>query len=345
MEEQQNSFKIQNQKMILTYDNTHMDKKMAELYFRTKWPNHPIKFWRAAHEIAPTTEMKHTHVLINWGKRFQSKDCRVFDYEGVHPNIKTINTITHWKQCMKYLAKEDPENEDLKEEENSVVGVWESSTLQEALMKYPIGLANQVVTAWENRGQQELEIERLDFGWYNQFDRLREDHRSVYWIYDEIGNVGKSALCKYLMNQKEWYVVKGNLQMRDFATVIENALEKWGSGKGNIAIDLPRTSEEHTSIYSCIEAMRDGFITSSKYKGRTHLFDIGKVVVFCNFKPRVQNLSVDRWQIYEIINKDEMIWKCPFQIMDDDGLISGRGLGKVVGFVSGERVRDNNDPI
>jgi hypothetical protein len=107
------SFRIQAKSYLLTY-KTHIDKDlMSEFLAGIK--NKGFERFIAAHETAdPINPYKHTHVYIDYGYKFESTECRIFDYKGIHPNIKVCKgSIT---KLLRYLAKEDPENKGLLEE-------------------------------------------------------------------------------------------------------------------------------------------------------------------------------------------------------------------------------------
>ena len=72
-----------------------------------------------------------------------------------------------------------------------------------------------------------------------------------------------------------------------------------------IIIDLCRTMEERTLVlYSMLETCKNGLIQSLKYEGGMKEFNPPKVIVFSNWYPDIDNLSKDRWKIYEIVNND-----------------------------------------
>jgi hypothetical protein len=63
-----------------------------------------------------------------------------------------------------------------------------------------------------------------------------------------------------------------------------------------VIIDLPRSSRGN-KVYEAIESLKDGIITSQKYRGKTIVFNSPHVVVFSNREPDRKKLSADRWDI------------------------------------------------
>lgn len=48
----------------------------------------------------------HFHAVIDFGKRFRSRDERVFDFNGLHPNIVAIRTDRQYKNNVDYTKKD-----------------------------------------------------------------------------------------------------------------------------------------------------------------------------------------------------------------------------------------------
>lgn len=127
-------------------------------------------------------------------------------------------------------------------------------------------------------------------------------YRKIIWIYDEIGNRGKTALGKWLFvtQPNKWYYAKDCGTTRDASTIIQNALSSGWTAWG-IVIDLPRSAENHIRMYTYLEEFADGIVTTQKYSGKTIAFDSPWVVVFANWPPTLnKTLSLDRWDIREI---------------------------------------------
>lgn len=63
-----------------------------------------------------------------------------------------------------------------------------------------------------------------------------------------------------------------------------------------VIINLPRTTEGHVS-YASIESLKDGLIQSGKYEGGFRMYKPPHVIIFANFLPTLEALSLDRWSI------------------------------------------------
>lgn len=322
-EPEKDNFKFQNQKCMLTY-KTHLDKQKFIEFISKKIKRNP-KFIRVAHENGEgdsITPYEHSHVLIDFGKRVQTTSSRYFDYEEIHPNIKKVTTKGYWENCKNYIAKEDPDCIDLKSQSSELVlhNLGNCETQKEALLKC-LGAdgkinwshVNGIKTAYEIMKEPVMpSYEEPTLEW--QFDLIKEldtkpDSRKIVWYYDPIGRSGKSQLARYLEITSEQKILctKDLGTERDAATIIGNAIGKGWKSQG-IIIDVPRSAEsDKKRIYTYLESIKDGHCTATKYEGANHYFEIPHVVVFANWLPIVETLSMDRWDIREITSEKQII--------------------------------------
>ena len=316
-------FRLNNQKLMLTY-KSHLNKSDFKSWI-LKTTKIKCKFIELAHEIGTRNDSPypHTHVLIDFGKPFSTRSSRRLDYTNIHPNIKKITSISHWNNALTYLSKEDPDNSHLHSVTPSITDrVWSFDTLQEALsscVKRPSD-AHGIKTIFDAKPKNPININIPSFSWQKDLmTRLESpaDNRSIIWYYDPIGNTGKSYLCKYLVNYfpEHYYVARQVGNSYHFSTVISNALSSRWTGHC-LFLDIPR-STDITSIYSSIEEVKDGVITSLKYNGATTIFDNSHVVILSNFLPDTEKMSADRWRIYELYRQDTDVFASPYHNYTD----------------------------
>lgn len=315
-EETNKPFRISNKKFLLTY-KTHLDKSsLIEFFskFKNKITNKPPPFIRIAHEVGKTNDVDydHTHVVIDFGYSFRSENCRIFDFNDIHPNIKKITTNSHWEHSVRYLSKEDIENVDLKDfkiKGFETKDIWKCKSKQEALLlcKKPSD-ASGILNIFENKPI----TNKLDFSncqlrpWQNDLLEILKgpvDDRKIFVYYDPVGNMGKSFFTKYLFTTfPNKCVFLTNVNYRDTARIISNEL-KSKPDFDTIIIDLPRDCENKEFIYSAIESLKNGFMTSNKYDSQNLFFNPCHIVIMSNFIPMIEKCSLDRWDI-KIINDD-----------------------------------------
>lgn len=126
---------------------------------------------------------------------------------------------------------------------------------------------------------------------------MEPDGRTINWIYETEGGVGKSAFCKYMYMKHNALVIQGG-KLADIMNIIFNTdMDKVNT----MFIDVPRTNGNKVS-YNAIECILNGMITNTKYETGIKVFNPPNIFVFSNFLPMVDNLSQDRWKIFNIKN-------------------------------------------
>lgn len=140
------------------------------------------------------------------------------------------------------------------------------------------------------------------------------DDRSVVWIHDRVGNTGKSKLCKFLAFTKEAHIIPfGTAQQ------IKTAVIMMGRHRCFL-IDVPRTTGKDEAIseaFSCIEALKNGYVQSAMYgKHQTLFMEPPHVICFSNVYPCKYLMSQDRWRIYNVDSTQDppiynvLDWEC-----------------------------------
>lgn len=289
---------------MLTYSG-HLDKQVYIEWIQGKTKTN-MKFIRLAHETGDEEiNYEHTHAVIDFGKRFVTESARFFDFENVHPNIKKILDKKHWDNAVTYLFKEDLENLDLKiEKTNLVDAVWNCDTLQGALSmakKPSDAMGLSCIYKAKKREIKPLHLEL--YPWQQDCEKYcfgPVNDRKIRVYYDPKGGKGKTKFIKYMMsNYPEKCLFFTAINYRDTAFAIKAAIDN-GWGGDTILINLSRDYEGRDSIYSIMESMKDGMITSNKYEAGSVLFDDCHVVLMTNFEVDKSRCSLDRWDIVEL---------------------------------------------
>lgn len=134
------------------------------------------------------------------------------------------------------------------------------------------------------------------------------DNRTIYYIVDEIGNIGKTWITKYLCCKYDNIICTGG-KMTDVlygVSQIENPRA--------IIFDIPRCSNDYIS-YAAVEKCKDGIFFNNKYESKMCLFPHPHVFMFLNQEPDYDKLSGDRWVcIYE--NKTNLE---DYRVIESDG--------------------------
>jgi hypothetical protein len=306
------NFRLQNQKILLTY-KTHLPKDLFKQWFIKEVSG--VKQIEIAHEVGKDggVDYDHSHVLVDFGRNFQTTNVRKFDYNGIHPHIKKIKNKTHWDRCCNYLAKEDPANSHLKTEINLVTAVFNADSRSEALLNNvkKFSDVSGVLQLYDLKPKDKLVVPTPDRKWSLELISFLEsnppDDRHIIWIYDEIGGGGKSRIVKWLCNEfPSKYRFSRGAPIRDAATDIHNAI-KTGWNQHCYLYDLPRAMEDK-KFYEPLEDIKDGMLSVTKYNSQSLMFRSPHVVVMANFLPNIDNLSEDRWWVFEV-SRDKQNWR------------------------------------
>lgn len=129
------------------------------------------------------------------------------------------------------------------------------------------------------------------------------DDRKIIWVWENEGNVGKSAFCKYLINKYDaLYGTEG--KKSDIINLVYNyVLTK---ELMHFILDVPRENGNNIS-YKSLEEIKNGMICNTKYETGTKLINSPHIIVFANQPPILSKFSKDRWEIYEIINGELVV--------------------------------------
>lgn len=121
--------------------------------------------------------------------------------------------------------------------------------------------------------------------------------RKVTWFWENVGNVGKSYMARYLALHHQALIVRA-MKKADML----HALSKDITTTNVVVFDLTRSTEAGSVevVYEVIEQLLDQVISSGKYDSQTIWFDKVHVLVFANFEPKRDTMSSDRWDVHHI---------------------------------------------
>lgn len=174
-----------------------------------------------------------------------------------------------------------------------------------------IRIQKQLKTEFTNVNLREWQQECLQ-----NLDTQNKRQISVWWSHT--GGEGKSWMAKYLMVSKNYLMIEGGAAKKAdlvHALGVQLTSASCGSAQGvvfdvtrSIEIDGQTTVNAWRSICQIAEAIKNGIIFSAKYNSRMVLIpeQARRVIIFANNVPaiheRQQLLSMDRWDVHEIIN-------------------------------------------
>lgn len=129
------------------------------------------------------------------------------------------------------------------------------------------------------------------------------DDRSIYWFKDDSGKGGKTSFCKFLCARN------GAIMLGGKSADMKNGVVEYKKTNGDtpelILINIPRSFDKNYISYTGIEEVKDMCFYSGKYEGGMVLGNCPHLFVFCNELPDTNEMSIDRWNIYDI---EESSW-------------------------------------
>lgn len=140
--------------------------------------------------------------------------------------------------------------------------------------------------------------------WQQKVLKLLNDEkkhsRVVNWVYDAVGNSGKTQLADYLVANCDAFSMSVDSFTNMAFIWIQNVHEI-------LVIDLCRSDRveqgnkfDDKALYRFLEQIKNGSVTSGKYESRVVRFIPPKVLVLSNILPDMSAMSEDRWNIINI---------------------------------------------
>jgi hypothetical protein len=122
--------------------------------------------------------------------------------------------------------------------------------------------------------------------------------RKILWIYDTIGNSGKSWFAKYLKLVKDATVATSGRSQDIVRMLDENTVDY-------VVFDFSR--DTNTMPYALCEQLKNGLVTSPKYDSKTLEFDGCRLLVLANCEPDGTKWSKDRYMVWELVSRAGVI--------------------------------------
>lgn len=141
------------------------------------------------------------------------------------------------------------------------------------------------------------------YQWQKQLVKMikgEPDSRTVVCIIDPVGCNGKSTICDYLEYKDLAKCLVPMNNMEDLMQAVFNVGEQRA-----YLIDMPKSTPKDKlgGLYAGIEKIKDGFAYDKRYNYRELRMMEPHVVVFTNKWPDLHLLSVDRWDLYYVMDE------------------------------------------
>jgi hypothetical protein len=139
-----------------------------------------------------------------------------------------------------------------------------------------------VATLPELRDWQKIVIAKLE----------NQSERRILFVVDEAGGKGKSVLAKHLMTENAAWACQGGK--------INDLMFAYDTNAKIVIFDMARCNNPDYYPWNFMENLKNGWFTSTKYKGGMKMFPAPKIIVFMNEEPPRNKLSIDRYDVFQI---------------------------------------------
>lgn len=131
--------------------------------------------------------------------------------------------------------------------------------------------------------------------WQEQFIKTVEENdnkRCIHFLVSDAGKIGKSDLCTYLHQDKEYMRIDKCMESHHLYYAWEGE---------NIVIDVPRGGITD-SFLSSLESLKNGCVFSTKFASMVKTYKSPTIIVVSNDMPDLTALTKDRYKIYNVCN-------------------------------------------
>lgn len=270
------------------------------------WERREITYCVWQLEVCPSSGKEHLQGFVQFTTKKRLSYCKTLS-KTAHWEPARGDVDSNYKYCTKTDTRKDGpwsfgepvkkgERSDLKRCMELIKGGTSVDSLlleEPTALTHTRGLRDLERVVKRNRARDQFVEAELRPWQLKIVDLLStQSDREVLWIYDPVGNSGKT----YLSNVLEF---KHNYQSFAGGKLADLAYATDGDRDGYI-IDLARCSEEFC-CYNFMEQLKNRRIFSTKYDSGTKYLRSGRLVVFSNYLPDTAKLSRDRWRILELV--------------------------------------------
>lgn len=294
-------------------------------------------------EVAPETQTPHLQGYLYLKKKAYITGVRKLLPLGIHYEPKVFGRD---EDIIAYCCKEStraPETEpvelgnypvstsgkrnDLLEFRNAVNKqlTWAELTDQhdKVISRYYAFARDYYITHANKAPHEEVEMEERPWHAYVDNYIQKPDNRTVLFIVDPKGGMGKTTYARNLQrhNEKVQY-----LKPEKEANIALHLDPR----KSIFILDCPRSRLDIPLPYNTMESIKDGYVMSGKYQSCMKKIAIpNSVIVFTNEAPDPTRLSEDRWnvQCYNRITKN--LLKCEPNATEGWDVMSNNGLTRL----------------
>lgn len=262
---------------VIGYDLT-LDATSCDVHEFQRFLNEWAKKWTFQKEAGGTTGYEHYQARLHLHVKQRENEIiakTAHLWPGKSRRWSITSKTCHQGQDFNYVMKAD----------TRIEGPWTDKDFEEPpkLTRQLRDFAGKELYAWQAQVK----------AWCYE-----EDDRSIKLVYDSNGNAGKSIFAEYLEYHGLAYEIPPFRQMEEIMQVVMSIKDKKA-----YLIDMPRGMKKDKlgEFYSGLEALKNGIAYEKRYHFKKKRMDRPQVIVFTNMLPAFEFLSLDRWQVFEMM--------------------------------------------
>lgn len=142
-------------------------------------------------------------------------------------------------------------------------------------------------------------------------DNKYMSRRQINFVICPHGGSGKTTLALYLSHKKGFVYIPPFDNYEKIMQVSTAKISKDPAGVHSIIIDVPRSAQGDNKkckeFYTAIETIKGGYSCDLRYHFKEVFFKIPNMWIFMNHKPNMMALSVDRYKLWMLNAKSELV--------------------------------------
>lgn len=223
------------------------------------------------------------------------KDTALYHIQGYYHLIKKVRNSTQKHSWLEFIKEQYCAGFSVYHEPAATEG-------KDSLKEYCMKVDTRVAGPWADKQiYMGADLPAKLYSWQEHIKNTvlekPADDRTINWVFDPVGNTGKSKFCK-LMEFKHQCPVLEFATDRDLMYLMSQYM-----GRKAYFLDLTRVKPAMYSgddMYATMEKIKNGRVMNTKYQTSIQHMMSPHLWVFSNSLPKLEKLSSDRWRVWTI---------------------------------------------
>jgi len=249
----------------------------------------------------------HLHAFLSYSTKLNVRNSRFWDLEfqgkTYHPNIRAVKwpnaaILYTQKEGFEILSNVSPTQKDPVFTRVALRILNDHATAEQIMLEEPGFYLQhcQKIKAFYDDAYKPPPMVVILKPWQHDLEQIilqdptkYPQSRMINWFWEPNGNQGKTFMASYLICNHGAILLAGK------------SIDVLYAYRGQrVAIfDFSRSVEDHVP-YGTMESIKNGVFFSSKYMPVMRFYPSPHVVVFANFAPDLNKMSMDRWNVVNL---------------------------------------------